>query len=51
MPDISTNMPDIGLEMCDILRIWKSKRSCLDGETNDRVQSINALQPSEFHEE
>ena len=37
---ISTNMPDIGLEMCDILRICETKRFSIDGETHySRVQS------------
>ena len=30
---ISTNMPDTGL------RIWETKQFCIDGETNDGVQS------------
>ena len=34
---ISTNMPDIGSEMCDILRILETKRFHVDGETNGRV--------------
>ena len=38
-------MPDIGLEICDILRILETKRFCIDGETNGCVQSIkNCLQ-------
>ena len=28
---ISTNMPGIGLESCEILRIWETKRFCIDG--------------------
>ena len=40
---ISTNMPDTGLEMCDILRILGTKGFYIDGGTNGRVQSINEL--------
>ena len=36
---ISTNMPDIGLEVCE-LRISDTKLFCIDGETNGHVQSI-----------
>ena len=43
---ISTNMPDIGLESCGILNIWETKRFCTDGGTNGRVQSINACHTS-----
>ena len=36
---ISTNMPGIGLEICEISRTF---RFCMDGETiNGRVQMIN----------
>ena len=31
-------MPDNGLE---ILRIWNTKRFCIDDETDSRFQSIN----------
>ena len=32
---ISTNMPGIGLEMCEIVRILSAqKQFCMDGETN-----------------
>ena len=37
---ISTNMPDIGLELYSIFRIWKTNLFCFDGETNGPVQSI-----------
>ena len=38
---ISTNMPGIGLEICDICEILRNKTIfCIDGETNPRVQSI-----------
>ena len=35
---ISTNMPGIGLEMSDILCIFRNKQFCKDGETNRGVQ-------------
>ena len=38
---ISTNMPDIGLEICNILRILETERFWIDSETNGRVQNIN----------
>ena len=37
-------MPDIGLEISDILIILRNKTNvCMDGETNGRVQSILKL--------
>ena len=33
-------MPLIGLEICDISKILRNKTILLNGETNDRVQSI-----------
>ena len=37
---ISTNMPCIGAEMCEISRMWRKKAMVfyIDGETNGRVQ-------------
>ena len=38
---ISTNMPDIGLESCEILKISERKQFCINGETNGRMYSVN----------
>ena len=37
---MNTNMPGIGLNICEILEFCETKRVCMDGETNGRVQSI-----------
>ena len=47
---ISTNMPGIGLENCEISRIFfrGKKLFCMDGETNSRVEvlTLTTLQAS-----
>ena len=43
--DKYTNLPDISLEMCDILR---NKMICMDGETNGRMESIKKKKNHNF---
>ena len=35
--DTFSESPDIGLETCDILRIWETKGFSIDGETNNSL--------------
>ena len=37
---ISTNMPDIGLEICKTLRIWETKQFCIHDEINGRPCTV-----------